>query len=188
MKPPQKLEQDEFKLSAGRPEPKSPLITEFVDYWLDLVRDGQLASRSDIDPMAIPGCLPHVWIYRAQPRLGLYQCELSGEAINTAWGQNIKGYNSLELFGHEGNGIVARRWRFLLENNVYAYSRFLGSYHAKSSERIAAPFLDEEGNANIIFGITIYDYLPELDILKSVSYQSAGFRYFSPFADSRNMI
>jgi hypothetical protein len=91
------------KTGAEMPEGSTPItearyieapcdsrLRALYDYW-DARRGGRaMPARADIDPAAIPGLLPYVFMYGAAPEGG-YTVRLVGEAVVDFVGRNATG-------------------------------------------------------------------------------------------------
>ncbi len=137
-----------------------PLILDFCRHWLDIRHGQPVPLKRDIDPMAIPSCLPHVWLYEYDPLQDVFICRLAGEEINLAWGHSIKGMSLHQIVGPEYAPAIHPRWRDLLKVPAIMHGRrneeFTRHWHM-NAERLVLPLADNEnGHATHLIGISIY--------------------------------
>ena len=105
-----------FDLEEGPLEPVTAVVRQFYDHWLNQAQvAGGLPVRDSIDPLEIAPCLPYCMIYR-RVRVGEgFECLLCGESINAAWGRNLRGARTREMFTPREMDLLHARWNFLLE-------------------------------------------------------------------------
>ncbi len=144
-----------------------PLILDFCRHWLEIRHGKPVPLKRDIDPMAIPTCLPHVWLYRYDPLRDVFICRLAGEEINLAWGRSIKGRTLREIVGPDDAAVIHARWRHLLEQPAILHGsrdERLSLHQHKTAERLILPLTDREnGHATYLIGISIYQIADEHD-------------------------
>lgn len=155
--PPRKADSPaDRRQSVARPDIpfESEHISALFDHWLSLWSPGNIPRRKSIDPTAFPRSLPYIWIYRLLYD-GDFNCVLSGEEINAAWGRNIKGMSSREIIGVEYD-TTHPRWLAVINYPAILYLSQLELGLPKRSERIALPLADDDGVIRSIIGLSIY--------------------------------
>lgn len=170
-----------FDIEPGPLQAATPAVKQFYSYWLRLaLAAGGLPRRNDIDPTEITPCLPYCMIYARQGDEQGFECLLSGESINAAWGRNLKGARTVDMFEPRDLKLLHARWDFLLEKGKVAHCDYDGQGHYKSVERIVTPLLDANGEANIIMGLAIYRYDSLRDQNKAIHPPGVGYKYYDP--------
>ena len=170
-----------FDIESGPLLAATPVVKQFYSYWLRLARaEGRPPRRDCIDPTEITPCLPYCMIYGRVPDGPGFECLLCGEAINTAWGRNLKGERTVNMFPQPNLDLLHARWNFLLAETKVAHCDYDGQGRFKSVERIVAPLLDANGEATIIMGLAIYRYDTLRDQDKEIHPPGLAYKYYDP--------
>lgn len=137
-----------------------PLILDFCHHWLEIRKDRLIPRKQDFDPIAIPACLTHTWLYRYDPNIDEFICTLAGEEVNLAWGKSIKGMTLREIVGAEDASTIHARWRHLLEEPAILHgnrNERLSRHWHLNAERLALPLTENnDDKATHLIGISIY--------------------------------
>ncbi|MCW0233573.1 MAG: PAS domain-containing protein [Ferrovibrio sp.] len=135
-----------------------PRFRSLLRHWAER-RQGLMAPRHAIDPAAIRGCLPHVWLYQYLPAENDFLCTLAGEKVNEAWGQSLIGKRASLFMPPPMREHVPKLYRRMLEQPALQVSRRRitpADGVAQSAERLILPLAREDGSAYGVFGLTLY--------------------------------
>lgn len=83
MKPPSAAE------VAGRL--RSPAGRAIYTHWMAFWSTGRLPSFEDVDPAAIKGALPYLWVLRYDRGTDAFSYRIAGEEVNRFFGRNMSG-------------------------------------------------------------------------------------------------
>lgn len=124
-------------------------------------RDGgePVPRKRAFDPMTVPHLLPHIWIYRFDPAIDDFVCQLAGERINLAWGvTSLRGRSLREIVGADNQTAARRRWLDVIRAPLIQYGRqddpLGGTNHA---ERLVLPMASEDGTIDYTIGLSLYE-------------------------------
>lgn len=145
-----------MKTEIGLPTPSDERIAAVLEHWLWLISEFGLPYRSKIRPEKLRSALSCIWIYSHDREDGTFTCELSGEEINTAWGQNIAGKKLNEFAAPDFVANVVARWCQIIDEQVLLYGRATTQNSENATERLILPLCDQDGNWTQILGISIY--------------------------------
>lgn len=140
------------------PELTDPRFRNLLRHWAER-RQGLMAQRSAIDPAAIRGCLPHVWLYQYLPAENDFLCTLAGEKVNEAWGHSLIGKRISQFMPPAMLARVPLLYRRMLEQPALQVSRrriVPADGVAQSAERLILPLSRDDGSAYGVFGLTLY--------------------------------
>ncbi|RED49212.1 PAS domain-containing protein [Aestuariispira insulae] len=164
----------------GLPIVQSQALGIVLKHWLDIRRDRSIPLRSDIDPTAIYQAMPAIWIYQYDDDHDDFRCELSGDAINTAWKRNITGALTRELFQPNIAKTLTTRWQYLIDRALVMKTDFnmARDLSFKPAERLTLPLTNEDGSARCIIGVTEYAYKKFYEDQKDVAPPDSNPHYF----------
>ncbi|MDF1791892.1 MAG: PAS domain-containing protein [Thalassobaculaceae bacterium] len=73
------------------PDPGQPVLGPMLAYWSTRRGGRDLPARADIDPVDIPGLLPHIGLIDVEAAPRRYRYRLVGSYMNTMFGENYQG-------------------------------------------------------------------------------------------------
>jgi len=127
-------------------------------------RPGLMMPRAAIDPVAIRGCLANVWLYQYLPDEDDFLCTLAGEAVNQAWGRNLKGQRISNFMSPAMLARVPALYRRMMDIPAIQVSlRQISPADGveQSAERLVVPLSDATGRPWGVFGLTLYYLGPQ---------------------------
>jgi hypothetical protein len=81
-------------------------LRRLLDHWLEL-RDGAMVPRrAQLDPIAIPWALSHIWLLQLDLTVDRFRYRLAGESVQGIYEQNISGKTIFDLMDEDNAGIV----------------------------------------------------------------------------------
>lgn len=136
-----------------------PRIALMWRHWLAARGDKAMPSRRAIDPTAILGALPILYMYDFLPASGRFFCRLAGEEIQA--GSGVRGVKKHldELFPPEIGAVIQRRYRRVVDTPCLVYANGLMRTIVglvMPIERLVLPLSDDGGTANGLIGATVY--------------------------------
>ncbi len=134
-----------------------PVLRDLLEHWVEARGPRPMPTRGCIDPTRIPGCLPHLWIYR-RGEDGEFTCILSGEEIRMAWGQPIVDKPAASFLGPDYQGVVKSRWNKVLNGPAIQHGMARTDDQFKHVERLVLPVADAEGRPVQVLGGSIYRF------------------------------
>ena len=137
-----------------------PRIALMWRHWLAARGGKAMPSRRAIDPTAIAGALPILYMYDYLPASGRFFCRLAGEEIQA--GSGVRGVKKHldELFPPEVGAIIERRYRRVVDTPCVVYAHGLMRTIAgivMPIERLVLPLSDDGVAAKGLIGATVYD-------------------------------
>jgi hypothetical protein len=145
-------------LSLLLPKDADPLLARFSTYWLN-ARGGRTAPRyKDLDPVGMPWALPAIFVVQSvagEP----FRYRLAGENMQTRLTPSLRGKTAFDIFEQSYAEWTERRWRKaadeLLASYVHTRHETANGRHVVS-QRILFPTLDEEQQASILIGVSVF--------------------------------
>lgn len=140
------------------PDLADPRFSQLLRHWAE-GRRGLMPARSAIDPIAIKGCLPNIWLHQYLPDEGDFRCALAGEAVNVAWGASIVGKRMRDFMPPSMLSTVLDSYRQTLHRPALQVSRrriTRPDRVEQSAERLVLPLADDAGRPSSLIGITLY--------------------------------
>lgn len=138
-----------------------PLIEQLLRHWQEIRKPGEIPRRGDLDPTAMPLCLPHVWLYGYLADEDDFICRLAGAEVNAAWGFSIMGKKTSTLFKPDNHQTLKHRWKYILQTPAIMHSKLttlIETNAFKRAERLTLPLADAQGKPSFILGITHYRF------------------------------
>ncbi|NMM44553.1 PAS domain-containing protein [Rhodospirillaceae bacterium KN72] len=142
-----------------------PRIFQFFDAWNAARAVGgvhrTIPYKRDFDPASIPGLLHQTWLYRYDPDLGDFVCNLAGEEVNHAWGKSIRGMRLRDIVGIEDHPTILDRWHRIVGKGMVHYGASrerLTRLKVQIGERLLLPLLDGEDRVDYVLGISLYRF------------------------------
>ena len=144
---------------AAAPPIADPRIALIWRHWLGARGGKAMPSRRAIDPTAILGALPILYLYDYLPESGRFFCRLAGEEIQA--GSGVRGVKKHldELFPPEIGAIIQRRYRRVVDTPCMVYAHGLMRTivgMVMPIERLVLPLSDDGVAANGLIGATVY--------------------------------
>ena len=136
-----------------------PRVFEFIEAWRAARRGRLVPRREDFDPMAVPGLLGCVWLYRSDPDLDDFVCRLAGEEIKAAWRGNLKDRTLREIIGGDDHAVVMERWRRITAGPLIQYGAAAergGDGRQCRVERLVLPLASADGMIDHMLGPSLY--------------------------------
>ncbi len=137
-----------------------PRIALMWRHWLAARGGKAMPSRRAIDPTAILGALPILYMYDYLPESGRFFCRLAGEEIQA--GSGVRGVKKHldELFPSEVGATIQRRYRRVVDTPCMVYAHGLMRTivgMVMPIERLVLPLSDDGVTANGLIGATVYN-------------------------------
>lgn len=138
----------------------SPEARRVLDCWQS-ARDGQIVpAQASLDVSSIGDLLSNVWIYRFDTAQDDFLCHLAGEAINLAWGRNIKGATLAQIVGAERHAAGLKRWKAVIATPRLQHGRVFDTWDGNNvcvAERLILP-MSGGGAPDRVLGYSAYRY------------------------------
>jgi hypothetical protein len=133
-------------------------------HWMAALRMNRRPRRADIDPAALRGVLPMIWIYRVDGTGRDFYCSLAGEEIVAAWNlPGLIGLHMSKMFEPEVYPELRERWLHLLDSPAVMHSstRYQADWaepprRRRRAERLTLPLWDAEEAPYGVLGMTSY--------------------------------
>lgn len=126
-------------------------------------KPGLMMPRTALDPVAIRGCLAHIWLAQYSAAEDDFVFRLAGERVNEAWGTNITGKRSGEFMAPASAATARQIYRrILLTPAVHVGYRRIepAERQQKGAERLVVPLSDPGGGPWGIVGMSLYHFNP----------------------------
>jgi hypothetical protein len=136
-------------------------LREVALHWQAARGKKRMPAWKDLDPAAIAPYLPIIWSWKYDRGTDTFTGRLAGEAINAAFGKNLKGAKMSEFFADwQYDHIFARSKRVVTEP---AFARgsgpvFIHAGRRGSGERIILPLAADGIHGDGILGATVYHW------------------------------
>ncbi len=139
---------------------ESPILRDVLAYWQRQRGTRLMPARADIDPMAIPRLLPHVYLIDVIAAPRDYRFRLIGSAIAARYGEDNTGRRIGEVFSEPSLSLARRIFGTVVEERRPV--RAGGPVVWRNDEHVTFECvylpLSEDGRAvNMIFGALIYE-------------------------------
>lgn len=136
-------------------------IALLLGAWLDARRGALVPLKSDLTPDSILSILPYVWVYRYEEAVDDFVCRISGERINDAWGQSLRGVQFRDIVGQSAHPAALRRWKTIIETPSIQYGKVAAAKPHQDkviAERLVLPLADPDGAVCYTMGLSVYPY------------------------------
>jgi len=163
---------DKITLSEGEssdpkdwPTPLDEKLQHFVDYWRSLKpKDGGIPKHSDVQPRPMADYLSGIMIIERIIDDGRtrYRYRLTGNDSYEVSGTSLKGRYLDEVIDEEGmesSEIIFERVLESGEPNYLLHRNHIRDRDFIYYERIVAPLLDKNGEANLIIGLWRWEWV-----------------------------
>jgi hypothetical protein len=145
---------------------KHDKLRRLLAYWLDLRGDKLVPRRAQLDPIAIPWALSHIWLLQLDLTVDRFRYRLAGESVQGIYEQNISGKTIFDLMDEDNAGIVDAKFHQICHEPCICHD--IGPVYTKTDrpglgERVILPLATDEGQNEFILGCTIYDWRGYLD-------------------------
>jgi hypothetical protein len=139
---------------------RSPKIIDLARHYVAIRGNRLMPSRRDIDPMAIPHLLAHVWMWAFDGETGEFRLRLAGEVVAQRF-RNTRRGTTLDAF-LPASAIGAIRSRYIrvvrTPSAVHAIgASIVGNGYEVFSERLLLPLSDDGHTGDGLIGLTVYD-------------------------------
>ncbi|MEQ8603671.1 MAG: PAS domain-containing protein [Marivibrio sp.] len=137
-------------------------IRRFAAYWDGLRGVRWAPARKEVDPLAIPWALPHVFIGDYEADSGQFRYRVAGREIEAVFeryrgSSSLKGAALSDILPAEQAAVVARRWGPLATRGAIVYMRgwvYYSAGRAARGERILLPLSDDGTAVSGFLGYT----------------------------------
>lgn len=132
-------------------------LSKLVECWFAWRADGRFPSRKAIDPLELGSALPFVWLCEKAPDAGCYRYRLVGEAVNTLYGQGLRGRSLKEFLPGQTAHILRARLDRCLASGTLLHTIAPQTLHDRRHvivQRLFLPVTGESGDADTILGCT----------------------------------
>ena len=153
----------EQDLDAPRDLPiRDPRLKGLLDYWHSLRGDMALPRYRDVDPIAIPKLLSHVWCWSYDAEKSDFIGRLAGESVLEVFGSREMRGLSLNDFAEPELAAILRE-RYLRVVQEPAIAHFIGVVRLQNDisipvERLALPMCDRTAESRVIMGLSLYEW------------------------------
>lgn len=141
-------------------------LIQFLEYWRSLRGDLALPRYRDVDPIAIPKLLSHVWCWSYDREQDTFRGRLAGEAVMQVYGtRDMRGLALNELVEQPLAGQLHARYRRVVTTPMALHfqgSAVLDEGETIRAERLALPLCDRTTDSRVIIGLSLYDRRPGL--------------------------
>lgn len=118
-----------------------------------------MPRRGDLDPLAFPSLLSHIWLLEYVASRNIYIYRLAGEHINEIFGFSLRGKSLSQVIPEDMLEIVRNRFEHVRRAPGACHAKgcvYLRVGRYRSGERLILPLADENGVPGYILGATIY--------------------------------
>ena len=136
-------------------------ITLLLGAWMKARHGALVPFRRNLTPDSFASVLPYVWIYRFEEDLGDFVCKISGERINDAWGQSLRGVRFRDVVGKDAHAAALQRWKAVLNTPSIQYGKITGAPPDDGitiAERLVLPLADADGTVCYTIGLSVYPF------------------------------
>ncbi|MEP3113464.1 PAS domain-containing protein [Nisaea sp.] len=134
-----------------------PTRGKLVERWFAW-RDGNTyPARKSIEPLELGPALPFIWICQREPELNCYRYDLVGEAVNTLYGQGLRGRSLKDFLSDQTARLVKERLDDCLESGQFVHTvsaQTLSDKRHVVVQRLFLPMTGANGNLDTILGCT----------------------------------
>lgn len=138
-----------------------PRLNSFVSSW-DVVRgDRPLPQWRDLDIAGMKHVLPYIWAWEYDRDSDVFTGKLAGEEIMNVIGRGFRGAKAHEFYTPAqyravhawSRSVLIDRVRVVIAGEVYSH---MGS--GAIGQRVALPVALRGGDADVILGVTLFDF------------------------------
>lgn len=134
-----------------------PTLGKLVERWFAWRNGDAYPARKSIEPLELGQALPFVWICQHEPDLKRYRYHLVGEAVNTLYGQGLRGRSPTDFLSSKTASLLKVRLDACLESGHLAHSTGAQTLHDKRHvvvQRLFLPMTGSTGELDTILGCT----------------------------------
>lgn len=146
---------------------RAPLLADFVRYWLECRRPGDVVTRrADFDIFHLRPLVPHLFLYDFDAGDRSFTLRVAGEEIRRLLPNSTAGTQLEHIMPPAVLPTVLERYRRVCEEPaiMHAIGRvFLNLGGMGVGERIALPLADKYGHVYQLLGATLYQHGSALD-------------------------
>lgn len=137
-------------------------IAQMCSYWLSLRQDGHIPLYRDVDPVAIPKLLSHVWFWCYDEAEDCFRGRLAGESILDVFGvRDMRGLVLHEFASQPLADELHKRYRRVIGQPAIAHydgKALLQNGISIDVERIVFPMHDRNEDTSLVMGLSIYSW------------------------------
>ncbi len=161
-----------------------PTLGKLVERWFAWRNGDTYPTRKSIEPLELGPALPFIWICQREPDLNCYRYRLVGEAVNTLYGQSLRGRSLKDFLSGQTARLLKERLDDCLESGQLVHTVSAQTLHDKRHvvvQRLFLPITGANGILDTILGgtkvtDTISDRAGHQTPSLEVTYRSDGTR------------
>ncbi|WP_193171573.1 PAS domain-containing protein [Nisaea nitritireducens] len=134
-----------------------PTLGKLVERWFAWCNGDAYPARKSIEPLELGQALPFVWICEREPDLNSYRYCLVGEAVNTLYGQGLRGRSLNDFLSSKTANLLKERLDDCLEAGHLVHTIGAQTLHDKRNvmvQRLFLPMTGAKGELDTILGCT----------------------------------
>lgn len=134
-----------------------PTLGKLVERWFAWRGGDTYPARKSIEPLELGQALPFVWICQREPDLNCYRYHLVGEAVNTLYGQGLRGRSLKDFLSGKTANLLKERLDDCLESGHLIHTVGAQTLHDKRHvlvQRLFLPMTGSGGELDTILGCT----------------------------------
>lgn len=134
-----------------------PTLGKLVERWFAWRNGDTYPARKSIEPLELGPALPFVWICQREPDLNCYRYHLVGEAVNTLYGQGLRGRSLKDFLSGKTADLLKERLDSCLEAGHLVHTIGAQTLHDKRNvvvQRLFLPMTGTKGELDTILGCT----------------------------------
>ncbi len=146
-------------MSDWIPSPKQTINQQSLKYWLEKKGDRPMPSRNDLDPVEIPGLLPHVILLDVMNDPRDFRYRLIGTIVEHHLLHNLAGLRMREIAHQAPGSIIWSTLEDILANKrpVTSSIPYVGPHNEyKTAEDLIMPLSDDGEAVNMMFVTVAY--------------------------------
>lgn len=132
-------------------------LSKLVERWFAWRGDARYPARKSIEPIELGSALPFVWLCEKVPESQCYRYRLVGEAVNTLYGQGLRGRLLKDFLSQKTATALRVRLDQCLESGNLLHTIAPQTLHDKRHvlvQRLFLPITGENGAHDTILGCT----------------------------------
>lgn len=144
---------------------EDPTLGKLVERWFAWRTGDAYPARKAIEPLELGPALPFVWICQREPDRDCYRYHLVGEAVNTLYGQGLRGRSLKDFLSERTAALLKERLNQCLESGFLVHTVAPQTLHDKRHvivQRLFLPMTGPSGDLDTILGCTkVTDTIPD---------------------------
>lgn len=132
-------------------------LGKLVERWFAWRTGNDYPARKSIEPLELGQALPFVWICQREPEFDSYRYHLVGEAVNTLYGQGLRGRSLKDFLSRKTADLLKARLDECLNSGLLIHTASPQTLHDKRHvivERLFLPMTGSSGSLDTILGCT----------------------------------